>query len=157
MTGALRGLRFVQGHTFPGTGTHAKTRISGRGGNGRRGHSRYQISVTRKRPTRSAISSDPSWVDAQGEPSGLNEGPGGRVTPTPQLVEAIRQRRLDVLNATVAEPGNGPDRFRLAIDSIADYNRTINDNRALFARVESISDIHAARALCAHTIVCPCK
>ena len=86
-------------------------------------------------------------VDAQGEPSGLDEGaPGGRVTPTSQLVEAIRQRRLDVLNATVAEPGNGPDRFRLAIESIAIYNRTINDNRELFARVESISDIHAARA-----------
>jgi len=86
------------------------------------------------------------WLDAQGEPSGLDEaGPGGRVTPTPQLIEAIRQRRLDVLNATVAEPGNGPDRFRLAIESIAIYNRTINDNRSLFARVESISDIHAAR------------
>ena len=87
------------------------------------------------------------WVDGQGEPSGLDEGgPGGRVTPTPQLVEAIRQRRLDVLNATVVEPGNGPDRFRLAMESIATYNRTINDNRELFARVESVSDIHAARA-----------
>jgi membrane dipeptidase len=87
------------------------------------------------------------WVDAQGQPSGINGGgPGaGRATPTPQLVEAIRQRRLDVLSATVAEPGNGPDRFRLAIDSIAIYNRMINDNRALLARVESISDIHAAR------------
>lgn len=87
------------------------------------------------------------WVDGQGEPSGLGEGgPGGRVTPTPQLVEAIRQRRLDVLNATVVEPGNGPDRFRLAMESIATYNRTINDNRELFARVETVSDIHAARA-----------
>ncbi len=87
------------------------------------------------------------WVDAQGEPSGLDEGaPGGRVTPTQQLLDAIRQRRLDVLNATVAEPGNGPDRFRSAIESIAIYNRTINDNRALFARVESVPDIHAARA-----------
>ena len=49
------------------------------------------------------------WVDAQGEPSGLHEGPGGHDTATPPLVEAIRQHRLDVLNATVAEPGNGPD------------------------------------------------
>ena len=86
------------------------------------------------------------WVDAQGEPSGLHEGPGGHDTATPQLVEAIRQRRLDVLNATVAEPGNGPDRFRLAIDGIAYFNRLINDNPAVFARVERVADIHAARA-----------
>jgi membrane dipeptidase len=88
------------------------------------------------------------WVDAQGQISGIDEGgPGGRVTPTPQLVEAIRQRRLDLLNATVAEPGNGPDRFRLAVDAIAIYNRIINDNRALVARVESVPEIHAARAV----------
>jgi len=87
------------------------------------------------------------WVDAQGEPSGLDEGgPGGRVTATPQLIEAVRQRRLDVLNATVAEPGNGPDRFRSATDGIAYFNRLINDNRALFARVDGVSDIHGARA-----------
>jgi len=86
------------------------------------------------------------WLDAQGAISGLDEKPGGRYTPTPQLVEAIRQRRLDLINITVAEPGNGPDRFRSAIDSIASWNRIINDNRALFARVERIPDIQAARA-----------
>jgi membrane dipeptidase len=88
------------------------------------------------------------WVDAQGQISGIDEGgPGGRATPTPQLIEAIRQRRLDLLNATVAEPGNGPDRFRLAVDAIAIYNRIINDNRTLVARVESVPEIHAARAV----------
>jgi membrane dipeptidase len=86
------------------------------------------------------------WLDAQGAISGLDEKPGGRYTPTPQLVEAIRQRRLDLINITVAEPGNGPDRFRSAIDGIASWNRIINDNRALFARVERIPDFHAARA-----------
>jgi membrane dipeptidase len=86
------------------------------------------------------------WVDAQGEPSGLHEGPSGHDTATPQLVEAIRQRRLDVLNASVAESGNGSDRFRLAIDGIAYFNRLIKDNPAVFARVERVSDIHAARA-----------
>src|SRR5262252_4445640 len=80
------------------------------------------------------------WVDAQGEPSGLHEGPGGHDTTTAPLVEAIRQRKIDVLNATVAEPGNGPDRFRTAIDGIAYFNRLINDNPAVFARVERMSD-----------------
>lgn len=86
------------------------------------------------------------WVDAQGAISGLDERPDGHVTPTPKLVEAIRQRRIDLVNITVAEVGNGPDRFRSAIDGIAIWNRIINDNRALFARIESIPDIHAARA-----------
>jgi membrane dipeptidase len=86
------------------------------------------------------------WVDAQGAVSGLDEKPGGGYTATPQLIAAIRERRLDLVNVTVVEPGNGPDRFRLAIDGIATWNRIINDNRALFARVERISDIHSARA-----------
>lgn len=86
------------------------------------------------------------WVDAQGGVSGLDEKPGGRYAATPQLVEAIRQRRLDLVTVTVAEPGNGPDRFRSATEGIATWNRIVSDNRALFARVESIADIHAARA-----------
>ena len=86
------------------------------------------------------------WLDAQGGISGLDEQPGGRYTPTPQLIEAIRQRRLDVVNITVAEVGNGPDRFRSAVDGIAIWNRIIDDNRTLFARVERVPDIGAARA-----------
>src|SRR5512133_649913 len=86
------------------------------------------------------------WVDAQGGISGLDEKPDGRYTATPQLIEAIRQRKLDLVNITVAEPGNAPDRFRSAIDGIAIWNRIIADHRALFARVERVPDIHAARA-----------
>ncbi|MEP6495787.1 MAG: membrane dipeptidase [bacterium] len=86
------------------------------------------------------------WVDAQGGISGIDEGPGGRSIPTPQLIEAIRQRRLDLVSITVAEPGNAPDRFRSAVDGIAAWNRIVNENRTLFARVERIPDIHAARA-----------
>ena len=85
------------------------------------------------------------WIDAQGGISGVDEK-DGRLVPTPQLIEAVRQRRLDLLSMTVAETGNGPDRFRSAIDGIATFNRFINENRALFARVESVADIRAARA-----------
>jgi membrane dipeptidase len=86
------------------------------------------------------------WVDAQGGISGFDATPDGRFTPTPQLVDAIRQRRLDLVNITVAEVGNGPDRFHSAIDGIAFWNRIVNENHALFARVESIPDVHGARA-----------
>jgi len=86
------------------------------------------------------------WVDAQGGVSGLDEKPDGRYIATPQLIEAVRQRRVDLVNITVAEPGNGPDRFRSAIDGIATWNRIINDNRTILARVQSIADLNAARA-----------
>jgi membrane dipeptidase len=86
------------------------------------------------------------WLDAQGGVSGLDEKPDGRYVATPQLVEAVRQRRLDVVNVTVADPGNAPDRFRSAVEGIAIWNRIINDNRAIFARVQSVADVHAARA-----------
>jgi len=85
------------------------------------------------------------WIDAQGGISGVDEK-DGRLVPTPQLIDAVRQRRLDLVSMTVAEPGNGPDRFRSAVDAIAIWNRFINENRAQFARVESVSDIVAARA-----------
>lgn len=100
-----------------------------------------QASDGRPNQQRSSI-----WVDAQGGVSGLDETPDGRYIATPRLIEAVRQRRLELVNATVAEVGNGPDRFRSAIDGIATWNRIVNDNRTILARVQSISDVHAARA-----------
>ena len=86
------------------------------------------------------------WIDAQGGISGVDEKPDGRLLPTPPLIDAIRQRRLDLVSMTVAEPGNAPDRFRSAVEGIAIWNRFVSENRGLVARVESVSDIHAARA-----------
>jgi membrane dipeptidase len=86
------------------------------------------------------------WLDAQGGVSGLDEKPDGRYVATPPLVDAVRQRRLDVVNVTVSDPGNAPDRFREAVDGIAIWNRIISDNHAIMARVQSIADVHAARA-----------
>ena len=86
------------------------------------------------------------WIDAQGGVSGVDEKPDGQLVPTPQFIEAIQQRRLDIVGITVAEPGNGPDRFRSAIEGIAIWNRFVNENGALVARIESVADIRAARA-----------
>jgi membrane dipeptidase len=147
MTGALRAQRFPS-DIFPGIGKHTMQRrefltaAASAGAALALSDSGYAQAPDARRSQRSQQRS--IWVDAQGALSGLDEKPGGRYTPTPQLVEAIRQRRLDLVNITVAEPGNGPDQFRLAIDGIAIWNRIINDNRALFARVESIADIRSA-------------
>jgi membrane dipeptidase len=86
------------------------------------------------------------WIDAQGGISGVDEKPDGQLVPTSQLIEAIKQRRLDLVSMTVADPGNAPDRFRSAVEGIAIWNRFVNENRSLVARVESVADIHAARA-----------
>ena len=96
-------------------------------------------SETRSRQERSI------WIDAQGGISGVDEK-DGRLIPNAQLIEAVRQRRLDLVSMTVAEPGNAPDRFRSAIEGIAIWNRFINENRSLVARVESVADIRSARA-----------
>lgn len=85
------------------------------------------------------------WIDAQGGISGVDEKPDGRLIPTQALIEAVRQRRLDLVSMTIAEPGNGPDRFRSAIEGIALWNRFVSENRGLVVRVESVSDIRAAR------------
>lgn len=63
------------------------------------------------------------WIDAQGGISGVDEKPDGQLVPTSNLIEAVRQRRLDIVSITVAEPGNGPDRFRSAIEGIATMRR----------------------------------
>ena len=86
------------------------------------------------------------WIDAQGGISGVDEKPDGQLVPLPPLIEAIRQRRLDLVSTTVADPGNGPDKFRSAIDGIAIWNRFVAENRSLVARVEAVADINAARA-----------
>ena len=84
------------------------------------------------------------YVDAQGAPSGFDEPEPGRSVPSERLLAAIRERRIDIINATVGEVGNGPDRFRSAAQGIADYDRLIAANPRHFAKVTSARDIRAA-------------
>jgi membrane dipeptidase len=86
------------------------------------------------------------WVDALGGIGGLEEGPARHYAATPRLVEAVRQRRIDLVSMTVAEVGNGADRFRGAVVTMGFWNQTIDDNRALLMRIERNADIRAARA-----------
>lgn len=62
------------------------------------------------------------WVDAQGGIDGWDEPQPGRFVPSPKLIEAIRQRRMDLVSMTVGEVGNGPDRFRSAVQSVAEWD-----------------------------------
>jgi membrane dipeptidase len=97
------------------------------------------------RPGRSAADKA-IWVDAQGGLDGLDEKPGGKFVPNQKLIDAIRDRRIDLIAMTVGDVGNGPDRFRGAAEAIAFWDGLIAENPALFAKIESAADIRAARA-----------
>ena len=86
------------------------------------------------------------WVDSQGGVDEWDEPQPGRFVPSHKLIEAIRQRRMDVIGMTVGEVGNGPDRFRSAVQSIAEWDALIAQHRAHFMKIESGADIAAARA-----------
>jgi membrane dipeptidase len=86
------------------------------------------------------------WVDAQGAPDGWDEPAPGRLVPSARLIEAVRQRRIDLISLTVGEVGNGPDRFRAATENIAFWDRVVADNPAHFAKIETAAGIRAARA-----------
>jgi membrane dipeptidase len=85
------------------------------------------------------------YVDAQGGVDGFDEPSPGRYVPSERLLQAIRERRIDLVSATIAEVGNGPDRFRGAVEGIAAWDRIITDHPTLLAKIESAADIRAAR------------
>jgi len=85
------------------------------------------------------------FVDAQGALDGFDQSEDGRYVPTERLIEAIRQRRIDVISATIAPVGNGPDRYRDSVEALASWNRLIDAHSSLLAKVESAADIRAAR------------
>ena len=86
------------------------------------------------------------YVDAQGALDGFDEPEPGRYVPTQRLVSAIRERRIDVINATIGDVGNGPDRFRNAAAAVASWDRLIGAHPNILAKIESVADIRSAVA-----------
>lgn len=86
------------------------------------------------------------YVDAQGALDGFDEPEPNRYVPTERLLSAIRERRIDVINATIGDVGNGPDRFRNAAAAVASWDRLIGAHPSIVAKIESVADIRAAVA-----------
>lgn len=84
------------------------------------------------------------YLDAQGAPDGFDMK-DGKPVPQQRLIDAIRERRIDVISMTVGDVGNGPDRFRNAVDQIAGYDQIIADNPTLFMRIDTAADFATAR------------
>ncbi|HEX8514502.1 MAG TPA: membrane dipeptidase [Allosphingosinicella sp.] len=93
------------------------------------------------------------WVDALGGIDGFDEK-DGRMVPSAKLIEAVKAGYIDVVNQTVGEVGNGPDRFRLGVQGIASLDRLIADMPSLFVKALSVADIRTAKAAGKVAIVC---
>jgi membrane dipeptidase len=85
------------------------------------------------------------YVDAQGGLDGFDEPEPGHYVPTARLIQAIRERRIDLVSATIAPVGNGPDRYRDSVEGVASWDRLIGEHHTLLAKVERATDIVAAR------------
>ena len=85
------------------------------------------------------------YVDAQGVVDGFDQPQPGHFVPGPRLLEAIRQRRIDVISMTIGQVGNEPDAFRQAVEGITAWDRLIATLPNVLAKVERAADIAAAR------------
>jgi membrane dipeptidase len=85
-------------------------------------------------------------IDAQGGVDDWEPAIEGRYVPDPRVVEAIRQGRVHVVSVTHGNVGNGPDRFRDTVETVATTDRLIAAHPSLFAKIESVADIRRARA-----------
>jgi membrane dipeptidase len=85
------------------------------------------------------------WVDAQGGVDGFDEK-DGRFVPSTKLIEAVKAGWINVVSQTVGDVGNGPDRFRSAVEGIAVMDRLVAELPSLFAKATSVADIRAAKA-----------
>jgi membrane dipeptidase len=85
------------------------------------------------------------YVDAQGGLDGFDQPEPGRFVPSERLIGFIRDRRIDIISATIAPVGNGPDRYRDSVEGIASWDRLIGDHSSLVAKIENAADIAAVR------------
>ena len=85
------------------------------------------------------------WVDAQGGIDGFDEK-DGRLAPSARLIEAVKAGWIDVVSQTVGEVGNGPDRFRSAVEGIAFMDRFVAEMPSLFVKATSAADLRVAKA-----------
>lgn len=110
------------------------------------------LGVTLAVPVRAAADPAPRpqtarsiYVDAQGGVDGFDEPEPGKYVPSKRLLDAIAQRRMDLISITVGSVGNGPDRFREATEGVAGWDKVIAEQPNALAKIESAADIIAAR------------
>jgi membrane dipeptidase len=111
--------------------------------------------AARKRPAAASAASDRGIrIDAQGGVDDWEPAFEGRYVPDPRVVEAIRQGRIHVVSVTHGNVGNGPDRFRDLVETVATTDRLIAAYPTLFAKIESVADIRRARAAKRLGVIC---
>lgn len=88
-----------------------------------------------------------SWyVDAQGALDGFDRPEPGRLVPSERMLRALAERRIDLVSVTLGQVGNGPDRYRDAVEDITGWDRLLATYPNVAAKIERSADIAAARA-----------
>ena len=67
--------------------------------------------------------------------------PDGTIALHPDIAAAARQRRIDLVSMTIAEPGAGPSRFAEAVTAIANWDRLIAANPGLLRKIAGTADL----------------
>ncbi|MES2054548.1 MAG: membrane dipeptidase [Pseudomonadota bacterium] len=98
---------------------------------------------------RAAEYSDAAWrkaivIDGLGAPSDPDYVEG-RTRYTARGRAELASSGITAINCTVAEPGNIPNAFELAVGGIAELDRTVADNGDLFVKATRAADILAAK------------
>lgn len=62
-----------------------------------------------------------------------------------ELAATVRAGRVHLFSQTMCEVGNGPDRFRLAVEMIAHADRTVAEHSEVLMKIETPRDILRAR------------
>jgi len=85
------------------------------------------------------------YVDAQGALDGFDQPEPGRNVPTERMLRALAERRIDLVSATFGPVGNGPDRYRDAVEDIAGWDRLLAEYPNLAMKIERTADMASAR------------
>lgn len=86
------------------------------------------------------------WIDAQGVIDGFEPGASDDYVLGERLAAALGARHLDAMSITIGAVGNGPDRFRLALDDLARIDHLVAAYPSLLSKVEVAADIAAAHS-----------
>lgn len=84
------------------------------------------------------------WLDAQGSP-GIDKAPDGKYRASPAWLEAIDRRQIDSICFSVGDVGNGPNRFKTAVEHIAIFDAVIASHSDKLLKVNRASDFLEAR------------
>jgi membrane dipeptidase len=85
-------------------------------------------------------------IDALGAPGGFDPNASDDAPLSPKFIADVRASGVTVVNVTVDEPGNGPNRFAKAVAGVASMEHELTTHPDVFVKVLSAKDIAEAKS-----------